>query len=599
MPYSYREWAVEEKCTTTQLLGYFTYLENYNQDKATAKIGEGIFNGTWNKEQGKVSVLEGLLIKETFQIGYHKWIQLRRILMDSVELPPSYLLSMKAKMMSPDFAEFQHGIRANLESCIRITLQEHLLSVKKDFGSNITFKLNYGIDGAGKHQDYDQKSKSHFSTSNVMMGCFTLLEIQSDGKEIWNVKNIGHNSPKSTRVFMLFPGKESQDLLRQCMPGIENELKQIKNTGIAFELNGTNVEARMPESPNPMVDGKMITTLLGLHGGYCTMCTFSMAECHDQDIISQGFIINRSLSDIIQRFNELADDEGHIKSQKGDYPVRQGITSEPIAKESDLTRIIPALHSKIQGLRWILNLLRKIKGIKRWHHASKPARYNKDEKETDINAWKVIIEKVRQEFGINISDPARMLEGNMFRKLSSDEARRILSDMIEDETDKEHFIEVHLNVCVAIRVINAQRKKISVDEFKLFCEETNLKIIQYFPWAVISPSVHRLLAHSWEVIEGNDGFPLGSESEEGLESNNKFVRALRREGARKTSTEDNFKDTFQHLWLKSSPLLFAIEKEKAKRRKERKMKASVNGEIDTLVASFFEEEDISGPKEKL
>ena len=28
-----------------------------------------------------------------------------------------------------------------------------------------------------------------------------------------------------------------------------------------------------------------------------------------------------------------------------------------------------------------------------------------------------------------------------------------------------------------------------------------MRIVQSFPWAVVSPSVHRILAHKWEVVQ--------------------------------------------------------------------------------------------------
>ena len=38
--------------------------------------------------------------------------------------------------------------------------------------------------------------------------------------------------------------------------------------------------------------------------------------------------------------------------------------------------------------------------------------------------------------------------------------------------------------------------------------------MQLFPWVVVTPSVHRILAHSWEVVLLNHSFGLGSQSEE-------------------------------------------------------------------------------------
>ena len=87
----------------------------------------------------------------------------------------------------------------------------------------------------------------------------------------------------------------------------------------------------------------------------------------------------------------------------------------------------------------------------------------------------------------------------------------------------------------------------------------------------------------------NGLYGLGSESEEGLEAQNKFIRHLREHGARKTSTEDNFSDTWNHLWRKSCPVILELDREKRKRAP----KIMVSNEIDTLVENLFAEENLS------
>ena len=105
-----------------------------------------------------------------------------------------------------------------------------------------------------------------------------------------------------------------------------------------------------------------------------------------------------------------------------------------------------------------------------------------------------------------------------------------------------------------------------MEKLRNLTRAVNLKIVERFPWAIISPSVHRILAHSWELIQLNDCFGLGDESEEGLEALNKFIRYLREHGARKISTEANFRDTFNHLWDRLRPVIVEMERN-IKRRK--------------------------------
>ena len=53
-----------------------------------------------------------------------------------------------------------------------------------------------------------------------------------------------------------------------------------------------------------------------------------------------------------------------------------------------------------------------------------------------------------------------------------------------------------------------------------------LKIVETFPWCVISQSVHRILGHGWERVQMNHNMGLGDISEEGLEALNKSSAIL-------------------------------------------------------------------------
>ena len=131
--------------------------------------------------------------------------------------------------------------------------------------------------------------------------------------------------------------------------------------------------------------------------------------------------------------------------------------------------------------------------------------------------------------------------------------------------------------------MNSQKRAINIGLYRQLATSVYLKIMETFPWCVISPSLHRVLAHSWELIEVNNGKGLGSQSEEGAEGQNKYIRHLREHGARKTSVEDNFEDVFNRLWRRSSPLVIELNREK----RVQTSKVLVRSEIDSLVESLF------------
>ena len=135
-------------------------------------------------------------------------------------------------------------------------------------------------------------------------------------------------------------------------------------------------------------------------------------------------------------------------------------------------------------------------------------------------------------------------------------------------------------------MINSQSRKVNTGKLRELTQDIYLKIVEIFPWAVVSPSVHRILAHSWEVIELNNGYGLGDLSEEGLEALNKQIRDRRLHGARKDSTENNFKGTFNHLWDRSGPKIVEMERE----IKRKNPKVLISTEIEAMVDSLFLED---------
>ena len=108
---------------------------------------------------------------------------------------------------------------------------------------------------------------------------------------------------------------------------------------------------------------------------------------------------------------------------------------------------------------------------------------------------------------------------------------------------------------VIISVYNSTRN-VNIEEFMCFCIKTYELILEGFNnssrWINVSPTMHALLAHSWELISNNDGKGLGEYTESGLENNN-YLRFYRSNLARKVNQETNLEDCMTRLWLRSDP----------------------------------------------
>jgi len=77
-------------------------------------------------------------------------------------------------------------------------------------------------------------------------------------------------------------------------------------------------------------------------------------------------------------------------------------------------------------------------------------------------------------------------------------------------------------------------------------------------------TLHGVLHHSSMLIRENQGYGLGSLSEEGLEANNKDIRNYIQFLSRKCSPFDQLTDVMSRLLLRSHPEIYAIANKRAK-----------------------------------
>ena len=75
-------------------------------------------------------------------------------------------------------------------------------------------------------------------------------------------------------------------------------------------------------------------------------------------------------------------------------------------------------------------------------------------------------------------------------------------------------------------------------------------------WIVITPTVHHLCAHTWELFQWNNGLPIAIWSECPLESWNKFVRSFQSgtaARARQSKVKNNIHDVLRWMLIASHP----------------------------------------------
>ena len=103
-------------------------------------------------------------------------------------------------------------------------------------------------------------------------------------------------------------------------------------------------------------------------------------------------------------------------------------------------------------------------------------------------------------------------------------------------------------------------KTVKVQKVKQLGIDLMVSFRRNFPFAIISPSVHQMAAHSWELFRMNYGLPISMWSESPIEAWNKFIRAFKSGPAcraRQHSIQVNILDTFTRMLVSTHPKIAA------------------------------------------
>ena len=156
---------------------------------------------------------------------------------------------------------------------------------------------------------------------------------------------------------------------------------------------------------------------------------------------------------------------------------------------------------------------------------------------------------IQEKTGLKVDQPdssgGTTSTGNVARKAFSDETsflECVLSTIAVSH--RPALAKIHTQLAAILRVYNSGRKVNTVELGKV-CKDTYLLILDSFPLASITPTLHKL---------SNSGFGLKEISEEGTEACNKLVRKYRETSARKDSFETNIVDIFVRLASQSDPV---------------------------------------------
>ena len=558
--------AAEENILVHQLLGLL--LTRCGEQKII-DTGDMLWKNEQFENCTKIPLNTALTIYADSALGRETYTNQRKLLTaNGFNFFPAWgKLRKKQREITPEAQQLpdpRTGVYFHLISAIKTTAAQiipNLLEANIADTAELKLKIKFGFDGSGSHAIYNQVN--NVQTNNIVMTMFCPLSIEnSDASRIWNQES--PNAAKSQRPIALQMGKESHDNL-QYLSIFNEDIAFLREVG--FDIEGKNIKT---EIQSYLFDRKAADLYLGLGGAYCDLCTFSKDQCIDVDLITAGFNINREIETLHEIFTDLEQEDGTVLKRRNDYDVRQGVTHKPIATNS--VKSSQVLHALLRTFDHFMKIAVHLKAeVFDWSES--PLSMNKQFLDDAKSLMKAkIFDKTGRKWDCpdKTGKGGTTTDGNCARHILHHNREIVVSEVPDRLQDVLRHYGQQLSVIVRVM---SSKEKVNIERYKQCCTDLYVFLINNFqrvinknlpgPWISITPSLHKLLAHTWELIEINDGVGLGALDEAGLEGCNKILRGIRTKLSRKTSQHANLMDTLRRMWVASDPMVNA-ERKKSK-----------------------------------
>lgn len=384
------------------------------------------------------------------------------------------------------------------------------------------FQLTWGFDGTSNQSQYNQKFAGDGSVgndesdANLLATTVVPLRMADDDDEssiIWN--NATPQSLRWCRPLRLQFKKETKDSTIAEKLAVDDEVSNL--TEFNMTIAGLNVIVRY-QLYLSMIDGKVLANITDTKS-YQTCC---ICKANPKDF--------NNLSNMSTRFKPQ---EGTLKF--GISPLHLWIRF--FETSLHLSYRLPFQKPQLRGIFKVEAAQRKL----------------------------VIQKRFFEKMGRRVDYPSVGGSGNsnsgpVARKaFSNPKVMAEILELDEDLIDRFHTILVALSCQLPL----------DVEKFSKFCEETATVYVQHYKWCPMSPTVHKVLVHSGEIMLANE-LPLGILAEDASESANKLYRHNREFHARKSSREKNLTDVFNRSLDSSDPIIASYSLQKRLHSRVRK-----------------------------
>ena len=370
------------------------------------------------------------------------------------------------------------------------------------------------------------------------------LEIK-DGSDniIWT--NPVPNSILFCRPVDLLRGKENNATVEKYFKPTLDRIKEHRYTPLQFG----DVQI-YDQTEVSMIDGKMAAILGGDGGAFCHYCHASRKDANSIVDIHLGFKITRTFEEALEIWRKL--EAGELKYSD---PGRKGQTNKCLLG-MDL-KFYGVLHSELRSLDHTQKIL--------YHLVAKQYQWSERAPGTKAalsEARERVIEHVRSTTSLMIDTPTasggNTNTGPLAKEWFSAKLRDSICSVIVDTVDRNNFKELLSKFNIYCTVVQQVDHKVDPEKVRNLGSDLMIFHKEAFPWAMISPSVHTMCAHYWELYHMNDGSPIAAYSEQSGEHWNKHIRNTKSGAgcrARQSSIQVNTHDIFARMFIRSHPTI--------------------------------------------
>ena len=206
-----KEQAEINKVSVNELIGIVIKQLNYHTDKRTAKLGDEIVKGDFNKQL--LSLKKTTYLQQNLYLGRSGYQLLKKTVQCSLDLPSWKKIRQYQNSIMPSIYSDTSitGVRFDYISALQMTIQRILINLPECPASRtLTVKIKDGVDGSGSHSIYQQQG--NIDTHNIIMFMFCILEIRTEDQVLF--KEELSASPFAMRPLFLILGKKTHLICR-------------------------------------------------------------------------------------------------------------------------------------------------------------------------------------------------------------------------------------------------------------------------------------------------------------------------------------------------------------------------------------------------